>query len=120
MKDKNTRYEFRKMRTRRKVRHAAKGTPRLSVNRTLRYLYAQVVDDIQGKTLVSASSRVKEIAGTRKTAKSSGDAKKVGELIAKKALEKGITKVVFDRGGVIFHGRIKALADAARSAGLKF
>ena len=101
-----------------KVRQRLSGTkvrPRLCVYRSLTNIYAQVIDDVAGNTLVAASSLEIEGAGSNKDA-----AKKVGELIGKKALEKGITKVVFDRGGNIYHGRIQALAEGAREAGLDF
>lgn len=91
--------------------------PRLCVFRSLANIYAQVIDDTTGNTLVSASSVEKDfgVYGGNKDA-----AKKVGELVAKRAAEKGITDVVFDRGGYIYHGRVKELAEAAREAGLKF
>jgi large subunit ribosomal protein L18 len=117
MKDKGIRYEFRKQRTRRKILAAANGLPRLSVHRSLKYVYAQVVDDASGKTLVSATSFKK---GASKCSKSVEAAKAVGKEIAEKAKKAGIEKVVFDRGGYLYHGRIKALAESARSAGLKF
>ncbi|WP_350343825.1 50S ribosomal protein L18 [Proteinivorax tanatarense] len=91
--------------------------PRLNVFRSLKNVYAQVIDDSTGTTLVSASTQDKELKGTDGN---SEGAKAVGELVAKRALDKGIETVVFDRGGYIYHGRIKALADAAREAGLKF
>lgn len=93
--------------------------PRLSVFRSLHHIYAQVIDDAAGRTLAAASTVDTELAG-----KVGGNnieaAKMVGELIAKRALERGIRSVVFDRGGHIYHGRVKALADAAREAGLDF
>lgn len=93
---------------------------RLSVYRSLNHIYAQIVNDDEGKTLVAASSLdspVKELAQHKGNSKT---AKEVGALVAKKALEKGIKKVVFDKSGYYYHGRIKALADAAREAGLEF
>ena len=107
----------------RRVRQAVSGTaarPRLSVYRSLSHLYAQVIDDTTGRTLVSASSNDKE---SRKQTKGGGNvaaAKVVGKTVAERARQKGITQVVFDRGGYRYHGRVKALADAAREAGLKF
>ena len=103
-----------------RVRAKISGTasrPRLCVYRSLANIYAQVIDDTTGNTLVSASSVEKDfgVYGGNKDA-----AKKVGELVAKRAAEKGITDVVFDRGGYIYHGRVKELAEAAREAGLKF
>jgi large subunit ribosomal protein L18 len=92
--------------------------PRLNVYRSLNHIYVQVIDDMSGTTLVSAST------GGKKSGKKSGgnvaSAKEIGKTIAQKAQEKGIKKVVFDRGGYLYHGRIKALADAAREAGLEF
>jgi large subunit ribosomal protein L18 len=103
-----------------RVRTKVTGTaerPRLAVFRSLKHIYAQVIDDAAGKTLASASSREKDAAtkGANKAA-----AKAVGALIAKKAKDKGIKRVVFDRGGYQYHGNIKALADAARENGLEF
>ena len=104
-----------------RIRQKIQGTsskPRLNVFRSNSHIYAQVIDDEKGITLVSASSIDKEL----KLEKGSNieAAKQVGALVAKRALEKKIENVVFDRGGYIFHGRVKALADAARAAGLKF
>ena len=103
-----------------RVRGKITGTvqrPRLSVYRSLNHIYAQIIDDVKGVTLVAASSVEKDfgMAGGNKEA-----AKKVGELIAKRAAEKGITEVVFDRGGYVYHGRVKELAEGAREGGLKF
>lgn len=119
MKDKATRFEYRKERTRDHLREAANGRPRLSVHRTLRYIYAQVIDDAQGKTLAAASSLSKELKA-KKGGKNVETAKKVGELVAKKALAAGVKQVAFDRGARIYHGRIKAVADGARAGGLEF
>jgi large subunit ribosomal protein L18 len=94
--------------------------PRLNVYRSLNHIYAQIVDDSRGQTLVSASSLDKEV---RKTLKSGGNvaaAKTVGQVLAARAKAAGLTRVVFDRGGYTYHGRVKALADAAREGGLKF
>jgi large subunit ribosomal protein L18 len=94
--------------------------PRLNIYRSLNHIYAQVIDDVSGKTLAAAST----VQGGSKDAKKTGGnvarAKEVGKTIAEKARQKGIKKVVFDRGGYLYHGRIKALADAAREAGLEF
>ena len=90
--------------------------PRLNVYRSLNHIYAQVIDDAQGVTLVSASTSAAKL----KTGGNVAAAKEVGKLVAERAKEKGIKKVVFDRGGYLYHGRIKALADAAREAGLEF
>jgi len=107
-----------RLRRHKRVRKAISGTPacpRLCVFRSLKNIYAQIIDDVAGVTLVSASSLELEGNGGNKEA-----AKAVGELVAKKALEKGIENVVFDRGGYIYHGRVQELADGAREAGLKF
>lgn len=101
-----------------RMRNKIKGTaerPRLAVFRSTQHIYAQIIDDTVGNTLVSASTLELNVDGTKSDA-----AKAVGEAVAKKALEKGIDKVVFDRGGNLYHGRIKALADGAREAGLDF
>jgi large subunit ribosomal protein L18 len=94
--------------------------PRLSVFRSLNHIYAQIVDDTRGQTLVSASTRDKEVRTTLKTGGNVAAAKVVGQALAKRATAAGIARVVFDRGGYAYHGRVKALADAAREAGLKF
>ena len=102
-----------------RIRRKMQGTaerPRLNVYRSLNHIYAQVIDDSQGVTLVSAST----VAGKVKTGGNVAAAKEVGKQVAERAQEKGIKKVVFDRGGYLYHGRIKALADAAREAGLEF
>ncbi|MFA6127374.1 MAG: 50S ribosomal protein L18 [Bacteroidales bacterium] len=93
--------------------------PRLSVYRSNRQISVQVIDDLTGRTLVSASSLEKEVAGAE-GAKKIDQAKLVGKLIAQKAIATGISKVVFDRNGYLYHGRVKSLADAAREGGLKF
>ncbi len=122
MATKQERYQFRKDRSRKHLLAAAGAhRPRLSVYRSLKYIYVQIIDDNTHSTLVSATTLSKELAGKFETSgKSIEAAKALGEVIAKKALEKGITEVMFDRGGRVYHGRIKALADAARAAGLKF
>ena len=110
---------LKRLKRHKRVRAKISGTaerPRLCVYRSLQNIYVQIIDDTCGKTLVSASSVEKDFgAGGNKEA-----AKKVGELAAKRALEKGITEVVFDRGGYLYHGRVAALAEGAREAGLKF
>jgi large subunit ribosomal protein L18 len=103
----------------RRIRRKVKGSgerPRLAVYRSLNHIYAQLVDDQLGKTIVSASTTEKDLRGT--TGGNLEAARRIGEAIAKRALEKGISSVVFDRGGYLYHGRIKALTDAAREAGL--
>lgn len=105
------------------IRKSVRGTaerPRLSVFRSANHIYAQVVDDVSGRTLASAStvsSELKDLEGHRGNR---GAAAKVGELVAQKAIAAGIEQVAFDRNGFLYHGRVKALADAARKAGLKF
>jgi large subunit ribosomal protein L18 len=94
--------------------------PRLSVFRSSKHIYAQVIDDTKGMTLVAASTLDRDIKGKAKTGADRAAAVEVGKLIATRAKASGIETVVFDRGGYLFHGRIKALADAAREAGLKF
>ncbi len=119
---KRTKREAR-IRRHRRIRKKVFGTPerpRLSVYGSLKHMYAQIIDDMKGHTLVAASTLDKEIRGEIKHGGNVEAAKKVGQLIAKRAVEKGIKKVVFDRGGFRYHGRIKALADAAREAGLEF
>src|SRR6202043_2614223 len=105
-----------------RIRKKMQGTaerPRLNVYRSLNHIYVQVIDDLHGATLVSAhSSEGKK--GEKRTGGNLAAAKAVGKAIAERAKEKGITKVVFDRGGYIYHGRVKALADAARESGLQF
>jgi large subunit ribosomal protein L18 len=103
-----------------RIRKKMQGTaerPRLNVYRSLNHMYVQVIDDLHGKTLVSASTAEGE---GKKTGGNVAAAKEVGKAIAERAKAKGITKVVFDRGGYIYHGRVKALADAAREGGLQF
>jgi large subunit ribosomal protein L18 len=105
-----------------RIRKKLMGTavrPRLNVYRSLNHIYVQVIDDLNGATLVSASSAEGK-KGERRTGGNVASAKQVGKAIAERAKEKGIAKVVFDRGGYIYHGRVKALADAAREAGLQF
>ena len=120
MISKQERYEFRKIRSRNKLMANGVTRPRLSVYRGTKYIYAQVVDDAKGTTLASASSLEKELKGKVKSGKSIDSAKQVGALLAKRAIAGGVKEVCFDRGGRIYHGRVKALADAAREAGLKF
>ncbi|MGI9103904.1 MAG: 50S ribosomal protein L18 [Terriglobales bacterium] len=105
-----------------RIRKKMLGTPerpRLNVYRSLNHIYAQVVDDLHGKTIVSAST-VEGAKASKRTGGNVAAAKEVGKRVAERAKEKGIAKVVFDRGGYLYHGRIKALADAARQAGLQF
>ena len=111
--------ERRKLRIRRKISGTAQ-QPRLSVFRSAKHIYAQVVDDVAGSTVAHASTLSREVRGEVTEATKLDAAKKVGQSIAKALLAKGISKVVFDRNGYLYHGRIRALADAAREAGLKF
>lgn len=107
----------------RRIRHRLSGTattPRLSVFRSNKHMYAQIIDDTVGKTLVSASTLQKDVKAELANTDDVAAAAHLGTVIGKKALEAGITEVVFDRGGYIYHGKVKALADAAREAGLKF
>ena len=112
-----------RLRRHRRVRKKIHGAPdrlRLSVYRSLNHIYAQIIDDFQGHTLVAASSLDKELRDTKHHSGNAETAKRVGNLIAKRALEKGIKKIVFDRSGYRYHGSIKALADAVREAGVEF
>jgi large subunit ribosomal protein L18 len=108
----------RKATVRRAVKAAANGRARLHVHRSGKHIYAQVIDDVKGATLVAASSLEKELRG--KTGANVEAAKTVGKLVAQRAIEKGVKDVVFDRGGYRYHGRIKALGEAAREGGLNF
>ena len=110
--------ERRTFRVRNQVRRSANGRPRLSVFRSNKHIYAQLIDDAAGKTLVSASTVEKDVAG--ETGGNKEAAAQVGQLLGRRAVEKGIKEVVFDRGRYKYHGRVAALADAAREAGLEF
>jgi large subunit ribosomal protein L18 len=123
MADKNKLKQVRLQRRKWSVRSTVVGTPerpRLNVFRSDKHIYAQIIDDYAGKTLVSASSALADVRGELKNGGNVAAAKKVGLAIASRAKEKGIAAVCFDRGGRRYHGRIKALADAAREGGLKF
>ena len=111
--------ERRKLRIRQKISGTSE-QPRLSVFRSSKHIYAQVVDDVSGSTLAHASTLSRDVRGEVTEATKSDAAKKVGQAIAKLLLAKGISKVVFDRNGYLYHGRVRALADGAREAGLKF
>ena len=113
-------FEKRQLRVRRQVRKAAGSRPRLTVFRSGKHIYAQVIDDRAGKTLAAASSIDKELKGSLAKGCDKSAAGEVGKLIAARATANGVKEVIFDRGGYRFHGRIKALADAAREAGLSF
>ena len=114
------RTERRKATVRRAIKEAATGRARLTVFRSSKHIYAQVIDDLKGGTVVAASSMEKTLRDGGKTGANVDAAKAVGKLVAERAVEKGVTDVVFDRGRYLYHGRVKALADAAREAGLKF
>jgi large subunit ribosomal protein L18 len=118
-KDRNESRRRRHLRIRRSVRGAA-DRPRLSVFRSIAHIYAQVIDDQRNSTLVAASSLDPEIRTEAGKAKKADAGRLVGRLIARRAKEKGVRRVVFDRGGYIYHGRVKALAEGAREGGLEF
>ncbi len=113
-------FERRRRRNRIRLRRKSVGRPRLTVFRSAKHIYVQVIDDKLGRTLAAASTMDKELSEKLKSGADKEAAAQVGRLIAGRALEAGIKDVVFDRGGYMFHGRIKALADAAREAGLEF
>lgn len=113
-------FDRRKRRVRGELRGNSRGRPRLSVHRSSRHIYAQVIDDAQGRTLVAASSLEKDMKGKLKTGADKEAAAAVGKLLAERAVGAGVGDVVFDRGGYKYHGRIKALADGAREGGLRF
>jgi large subunit ribosomal protein L18 len=110
----------RQRRLRAQIRRKAIGRPRLTVFRSSKHIYAQVIDDGKGATVAAASTVDKGLKGTLKTGADIEAAKAVGKLIAERAVAAGVKEVVFDRGAYMFHGRVKALADAAREGGLKF
>ena len=111
-------FERRRRRVRTALRDRASAKPRLSVHRSGKHIYAQVIDDAAGKTLAAASTLDKDLKG--KTGATKDGAAVVGKAVAERAKAAGVSKVVFDRGGFLFHGRVKALADAAREGGLEF
>lgn len=117
--DKNKSRLKRHVRVRKKISGTAE-RPRLNVYRSSKHIYAQLIDDVKGVTLASASTLDKELRDQIENGGNVEAARKVGELIAKRAQDKGVKNVVFDRGGYLYHGRIQALADAAREAGLDF
>ncbi len=110
----------RKARVRRALKGAANGRPRLSVFRSSKQIYAQIIDDDRGHTLAAASSLEKDARANMKTGADVAAAKEVGRMIAERATQAGVKQVVFDRGSYLYHGRVKALADAAREGGLEF
>jgi large subunit ribosomal protein L18 len=113
-------FERRQRRARFNVKRLSGGKPRLSVFRSGRHVYAQIIDDLQGRTLAAASTVDKELRGGLKTGADKEAAAAVGRAVAERAIKAGVSDVVFDRGGYVYHGRVKALADAAREGGLKF
>jgi len=120
----NSRDKARLQRRRGRVRgalaRAANGRPRLSVFRSSKHIYAQIIDDASGRTVATASSLEKDMRGKLKTGADTAAAVEVGKLVAERAKAAGVDAVIFDRGGYIYHGRVKALADAARETGLEF
>jgi len=118
-KERQTARKKRQVRVRRKVQ-GSQDRPRLCVFRSSKHIYAQIIEDSTGSTLISVSTVSKELGGDLKTSGNVEAAKLIGKKIAERALAKNITQVVFDRNGFLYHGRIKALADAAREAGLSF
>ncbi|MEW9702625.1 50S ribosomal protein L18 [Paenibacillus sp. SI8] len=117
--DKNKARLKRHLRVRKKI-EGTTARPRLNIFRSSKHMYAQLIDDTTGVTVVSASTQDKDLKAEVNNGGNVEAARKVGELIAKRAKEKGVDKVVFDRGGYLYHGRVQALADAAREAGLEF
>ncbi len=113
-------FKRRRGRIRGRLKRAGNGRPRLSVFRSGRHIYAQVIDDARGVTLVAASTAEKDLRKAAKTGADKAAAEQVGKLLAERAIKAGIKDVVFDRGGYKYHGRVKALADAARDVGLSF
>ena len=113
-------FQRRKQRVRYKLRHTGKLRPRLTVFRSSRHIYAQIIDDAAGRTLAAASTLDAGVKKGLKTGADLGAATAVGKLIAERAKEAGVAQVIFDRGAYMFHGRVKALADAAREGGLDF
>jgi large subunit ribosomal protein L18 len=110
----------RRFRVRNSIRRSANGRPRLSVFRSNKHIYAQIIDDEAGRTLVAASTMEKSVAGAGGYGGNKQHAAQIGKLVAQRAIEQGIKEVVFDRGPYQYHGRVAALADAAREAGLQF
>jgi large subunit ribosomal protein L18 len=120
MANANKLFEKRRARVRRTLKARAAGRPRLSIHRSSKHIYAQIIDDAAGTTLASASSLEKDLRTSLKTGADKAAAAAIGKLVAERAVKAGVTSVVFDRGGYLYHGRVKALADAAREGGLSF
>ncbi len=110
----------REARVRRDLKARSKGRPRLSVFRSSQNIYAQIIDDANGRTLAAASTLEKDVKSSLKTGADKAAAAAIGKLVAERAIKAGVKEVVFDRGGYMYHGRVKALADAAREGGLSF
>ncbi len=120
MAEKKGAEDRRKARVRRAIKKAANGRPRLSVFRSSKQIYAQVIDDVRGHTVASASTLEADLKGKLKTGATVDAAKEVGKLVAERAVAAGVKQVIFDRSGYLYHGRVKALAEAAREGGLDF
>ena len=120
MAEKKGAEDRRKARVRRAIKKAANGRPRLSVFRSSKQIYAQIIDDVRGHTVASASTLEADVKGKLKTGATVDAAKEVGKLVAERAVAAGVKQVIFDRSGYLYHGRVKALADAARESGLDF
>ena len=120
MAEKKGAEDRRKARVRRAIKKAANGRPRLSVFRSSKQIYAQIIDDVRGHTVASASTLEADLKGKLKTGATIDAAKEVGKLVAERAVKAGVKQVIFDRSGYLYHGRVKALADAAREGGLDF
>jgi large subunit ribosomal protein L18 len=120
MATKSKHHARREARVRRSLKARSGNRPRLSVFRSSKHIYAQIIDDSAGRTIAAASTVDKDVKGTIKTGADKAAAAAVGKLVAERAVKAGIKEVVFDRGGYMYHGRIKALADAAREGGLSF
>ena len=120
MANANKQFERRRARVRRTLKARAAGRPRLSIHRSSKHIYAQIIDDAAGKTIAAASSLEKDLRTSLKTGADRAAAAAIGKLVAERAIKAGVTTVVFDRGAYIYHGRVKALADAAREGGLSF
>ena len=120
MAEKKGAEDRRKARVRRAIKKAANGRPRLSVFRSSKQIYAQIIDEARGHTVAAASTLEKDIKDKLKTGADVQAAKEIGRLVAERAVQAGVKQVVFDRSGYLYHGRVKALADAAREGGLEF
>jgi large subunit ribosomal protein L18 len=120
MAEKKGAEDRRKARVRRAIKKAANGRPRLSVFRSSKQIYAQIIDDARGHTVAAASTLEKDLKGKLKTGADVQAAKEIGRLVAERAVQAGVKQVVFDRSGYLYHGRVKALAEAAREGGLEF